>query len=310
MKLKRFMGLCIAKCDTDEALEGSWRSVEDDIDVVRVSDPPPDRWGELRAAGFVCKPRVVRWYAPTTDGDTGYRARMSRKERWNLRQAERAAEQAGLAVEVVRRIGPALMDEFLTVYRERVAEQRRGLDVAGGQREQILADDSTVAVVARTPDGELAGMIIGRESPGDQALRISVSAVTEHWRRASLARVMYARAAEAARDLGRPYLTAGADPNLFGLIAEPGLYSFKVRLGFTPTAPQLHVPGDRWDEADLVLSLGRLGDPSLIVGYRSGGGTADLDLHVFGTDPGADLRPYRPGLPGTPVFHRIGGGAP
>lgn len=310
MKLKRSMGLCVAKCDADEALEGSWRPVADEVDVVRVSNPPPDRWGELGAAGFVCKPRLVRWYSPTTDGDTGYRSRMSRKDRRNLRQAERAADQAGLAVEVVRPIGSALMDEFLALYRERVSERRRGVDVAGEQREEMAAGDGFLAVVVRTPGGDLAGMTIGRESPADRALRLSVSAVTERWRRASLSRVMYARAADVARDLGLPRLTAGADPNLYGLIAEPGLYSFKVRLGFTPAAPQLYVPEDERDEADLVLRLDRLSDPSLIVGYRPGGGTADLDLHVFGTDPAMDLRPYRPGLPGMPVFHRIGAGAP
>jgi GNAT superfamily N-acetyltransferase len=305
VRLKRSLGLCVAKCDAEEALATDWSSVAQDIDFVRVPDPPTESWTALRAAGFVCKPKLIRWYTGTADDETGFRARMSRRDRQNLRRAERIAHGAGLTIDVVRPIGRELMEEFLVVYEARVAERRRGLNVAGDQRDEIIGDEASLAVVVRDRAGHLVGMTIGHESPDGQAVRLSVSAVTPQWRRASLSRVMYARAADVARDLGRPRLTAGTDPNLYGVIAEPGLYSFKVRLGFTPTAPQVHAPEDRMDEADLVLSLERLSDPSLILGYRHGDERSDLDLHVLGADRALDLRPYRPGLPGPPIFHHI-----
>lgn len=304
MKVKEYLGFRIAKCDVDEALEERRRAAAEDVDVVRVSAPPRGRWRELREAGFVCKPKFVRWYAATAADDDGYRALMSRKDRANLRAAERAASRAGLTVQAVRPVDAALMDEFLALYRLRVSERRRGLDIAGRERDRIVGCESFLAVVVREPDGTLAGMTIGRESPGDGAVRLTVSAVTERWRRASLSRVMYAHAASVARELGWPRLSAGTDPNLYGLIAEPGLYSFKVRLGFTPTAPEQYLPEETRHEADLVLRLDRLSDPTLLVGYRPGGD--DLVLHVFGSDPGLDLRPYAPGLPHAPEFHRVG----
>ena len=306
VKIEDFHGIRVAKCDVEEALEDRWRTAADEIDVVRVSAPPPEAWAGLREAGFVCKPKLIRWYAAVGADDADYRSRMSRKDRWNLRNAERAAEEAGLTTEVVGPIGAELMDEFLVLYEQRVAEMRRGLNVAGGMRDDVIGNESFHSVVMRNPGGDLAGMIIGRVSFEVGAFRVNVSAVTEHWRRASLTRVMYARGSRLARELGLPRLCAGTDPNLFGFIAEPGLYSFKARLGFKPTAPELYSPGEAEHEADLVLRLDRLSDPSLLVGYLPDGGDDDLVLHVFGSDPATDLRVYSPGLAHAPVFHQIG----
>jgi GNAT superfamily N-acetyltransferase len=305
MKIKEYLGFRVAKCDVGEALTGAWRAQADEIDVVRVSAPPVTAWADLRAAGFVCKPKLIRWYAAVGADETDYRARMSRKDRWNLRNAERQAHDAGLRDEVVAAVDAAFMDEFLELYKERIAEMRRGLDVAGGIRDAVITDDSYRAVVARHPDGGLAGAVIGRSFPADGAFRVNVSAVTPHWRKASLTRVLYARAADLARDLGLPRLSAGTDPNVFGLIAEPGLYSFKSRLGFKPTAPERYLLDEAEHEADLVLRLDQLSDPALIVGY---GDTdpQDLVLHVFSHDPDLDLRHYSAGLVRSPVLHVLG----
>lgn len=303
MRVKDFQGFRVGKCDVEEALSGGWRTAASEVDVVRVSAPPAEAWDDLREAGFVCKPKLIRWYADAGVDDAGYRSRMSRKDRWNLRNAERLAEQAGLTTDVAAPITAELMDEFLPLYEVRVSEMRRGLNIAGGMREEVIGNESYRAVVMRHPDGSLAGMIIGRDALDVGAFRVNVSAVTEHWRRASLTRVMYARAAGLARELGLPRLSAGTDPNLFGFIAEPGLYSFKARLGFRPTAPELYSPGEAEHEADLVLRLDRLSDPALLVGYRPGG--EDLVLHVFGSDPATDLRRYAPGLAHAPVFHQV-----
>ncbi|TDP96801.1 GNAT family N-acetyltransferase [Labedaea rhizosphaerae] len=299
MKIKEYLGFRVAKCDVDEALTGAWRDRAGEIDIVRVSAPPVTAWPRLRRAGFVCKPKLIRWYAEVD----GYRERLSRKDRWNLRNAERLAEQAGLRGEVVSPIDAAFMDEFLELYKERIAEMRRGLDVAGGIRDSVIADDSYRAVVARHPDGSLAGAVIGRPFAGDGAFRVNVSAVTPHWRKASLTRTLYARAAELAREHGLPRVSAGTDPNVFGLIAEPGLYSFKSRLGFRPTAPEELLPDEAEHEADLVLRLDQLSDPALIVGYAESGD--GLVLHVFSHDPDLDLRHYTAGLAHAPVLHHL-----
>lgn len=304
MKVKHYRGFRVAKCDVEEALDGTWRAEVDDIDVVRVSAPPPERWADLRDAGFVCKPKLIRWYAPVGEDDEAYRGRMSCKQRWNLRNAERTAENAGLTAEAAGPIDEDLMTEFLALYADRIAEMRRGIDVAGGIRDDVLADDTYRAVVMRHPDGSLAGAMIGRISWADGAFRLNVSAVTPRWRHASLTRVMYARAASLARDLGLPRVSAGTDPNLFGLIAEPGLYGFKTRMGFVPTAPQRYLPDEAEHEADLVVRLDQLSDPTLVVGYRDGP-DGELVLNVVGTDPQADLRRFGTGLATPPVFHDV-----
>jgi hypothetical protein len=299
MKVKEYLGFRVAKCDVDEALSGAWRARTDEIDVVRVSAPPLTAWSDLRAAGFVCKPKLIRWYAAAGADGADYRTRMSRKDRWNLRNAEQQADGAGLCGAVVSPVDAAFMDEFLELYKERIAEMRRGLDVAGGIRDSVITDPGYRAVVARHLDGSLAGAVIGRPFAGDGAFRVNVSAVTPRWRKASLTRVLYARAADLARDLELPRVSAGTDPNVFGLIAEPGLYSFKSRLGFKPTAPERYLPDEAEHEADLVLRLDQLSDPALIVGY----GDADLVLHVFSRDPDLDLRHYSAGLAQPPVLH-------
>jgi GNAT superfamily N-acetyltransferase len=304
VKIKNYLGFRIAKCDVDEALAGQWREGQDDIDVVRVSRPAVDAWPELRRAGFILKPKLIRWYASVGADAGAYRSVLSRKDRWNLRNAERNAERAGLTGEVVSPVGQQLMDEFLALYKERIAEMRRGLDIAGDIRDDVVDNDSFRAIVMRAPDGSLAGAVIGRVPAADGAFRVNISAVTEKWRRASLTRVMYARAADTARDLGLPRISAGTDPNVFGLIAEPGLYSFKARLGFRPTAPQRYLPEEAEHEADLVLRLDQLSDPTLIAGYRTDKGDDDLVLHVFGSGA-TDLRQYAPGLAHQPVFHLV-----
>lgn len=306
MKVKQYQGFRVAKCDVDEALSGRWRAEAGDVDVVRVSAPEPELWPALRAAGFLCKPKLIRWYAPAGADAVGYLSQLSPKDRRNLRNAEAAAARAELSCHTVGPIDQALMAEFLRLYGERISEMRRGVDIAGGIRDKVVNNPDFHAIVMREAGGELAGAVIARVSHQDGALRINVSAVTSRWRRASLTRVLYTRAAGIARELGLPRLSAGTDPNLFGLIAAPGLYSFKVRLGFVPTAPQRYLPDEAEHEADLLLRLDQLHDPALIAAYRHGG-DSELVLHVFGSDPTLDLRSYRPGLAASPVFHQVGG---
>ena len=56
-----YHGLRRMTLTVDEALTGSWRADIDGVDLVVVTDPPRERWADLRAAGFRLKPQWVTW---------------------------------------------------------------------------------------------------------------------------------------------------------------------------------------------------------------------------------------------------------
>lgn len=302
MDLTTFAGLRVGVCDWEDALEGKWRSQMAGLDVVRVPAPPPDVWSRLRDQGFVCKPDRVSWYASSGSDDAEFRSRLSKNDRQNLRTAESVVTRAGVNFTVARKITAPLLDEFFRVYEPQVEGMRRGFNVARPQRDLVL-EGAFCMLVARDPAGELVGATVCEESEIDSSLRIRFSTVLPEWRTRSLARVMYVRAAGIARDLGRPTVTCGTDFNLYGHIVEPGLYSFKARLGFTPVAPHHKVASDRSDEADLVLRLDDLAEPSLIVSYMDE--TETMALEILSSDPDRDIRPYRPGLSASPRLRVI-----
>jgi len=97
-------------------------------------------------------------------------------------------------------------------------------------------------------------------------------------------------------------LSLGNDTSLYGHITSPGLYEFKKRLGFAPWPSATVDPGLGGDEADRFVSLRALTDPSLLLAYDAGFGTADvvrenrpqrLRLHILASGDHVDLAPYR-----------------
>lgn len=203
VEVKEFAGLRIGEVDCAEAVGRAWQALELPLDVVRVPSPPPDSWPALRRAGFICKPNRISWYADAS----AFRSRMSKNDRQNLRTAEARAVREGLTFELVQPLTEALLDEFLRLYESRVEEMRRGLNVARAQRAQTLAGQRFSVLAARDPSGALAGATVCEESAVDSSLRIRFSAVSAPWRAKSLARVMYVRAADCARELGYPTVT-------------------------------------------------------------------------------------------------------
>jgi GNAT superfamily N-acetyltransferase len=119
---------------------------------------------------------------------------------------------------------------------------------------------------------ELIGGCLALECPDESAIRIRWSAVTEPARRAGYPRALYCTAMQQAREKGYEWATLGDDPNLYGHLAQPGLFTFKSRMGFEAVASQDFADPGAWDEADLVLSLDKLSDPALMLEYADGTG--------------------------------------
>jgi hypothetical protein len=99
---------------------------------------------------------------------------------------------------------------------------------------------------------------------------------------------MYTAAFDAARDQGLRWVSLGNDPTLFGHTVAPGLFGFKARLGFVPIPTQALFPGTAGDEAELVVHLRRLADPSLSIAYGA-----------------TEAVPSQEGLPASPPLHAV-----
>jgi len=266
-----------------------------DLDVLRHRDPTDAQLPELLAAGFLVRPYEVTWLAPTGGSAEEFLDRLSGKDRQNIRAARRSLT-AELAIEP---LDEPLLDDFLVLYTEALATMPNGIPVAVKQRATILAGDF-FAVTARSAGRLVAACLVG--SDRDLA-RIRFSAADQHLRGASVTRVLYLAAVDEARRRGIGQVSLGSDLNLYGHIVQPGLFSFKVRLGFA-ARPAQRVLGEGHDLAERVLSLDRLSDPTLVLAYgadRSG----PLHLHVFTRDAGLDVRPYRAPFVGGVHVHEV-----
>ena len=291
MDLTEFYGVPMAFVDPDEALRTDWSAYRGRVDVVRVDPAPEDRWPELRAAGFVPKPKMVTWMAGTAGDDGSFLAALGRKERQTIRSARRALEAEGLKIEM-RPVDEWLMAEFLALYRQRVAEMKHGWAVADEQRDAVLSDAKAYFAVCVYRGAALNGCALVRLDAETGRARIRFSAVDSRRRQSSLARVLYLEAIRVARECGCSLVSLGTDPNLFGHIAKPGLLGFKGRLGFSARPAHLVDPGAGNDQADLLIGLSQLTDPAMVLGYIDETPTDRLRLEVFTWETGLDLRPY------------------
>jgi GNAT superfamily N-acetyltransferase len=271
------------------------------LDVLRHRDPSDAEIPGLLAAGFLIRPYEVAWIAPTGATAEEFLSRLSGKDRQNIRAARRSLA-ADLAIEA---LDEPLLDDFLVLYTRALANMPNGIPVAVKQRALVLkAADSSFVVTARSAGTLVAACLVVL---GAGLARIRFSAADEHLRGASITRVLYLAAVDEARRRGIEQVSLGSDLNLYGHIVQPGLFSFKARLGFS-AYPAQTVLGDGHDLAERLLNLDRLSDPTLTLAYASVAGGVDrsapLHLHLFTRDAAPDVRPYRAPFVGGVHVHR------
>lgn len=295
MRIVDDLGLRIGIPTAAELLDGL-PSRDIDVDVLRVESPHPSTWERLRRRGFVPKPEKISWLAETTTSDDEFLDRLMKKDRWNIRSARRAAVDAGLQFVVEDVVHAARLDEFIRIYLEQVGQMRFGHPYALAERDRILSVSGGYVAVWALAGTELVGGCLVHIGLAARFAKIRFVAVEEQYRRISLSRVIFLEAVRVSRDRGFSVASLGTEPNLYGHIAKAGLYSFKLRLGFTPK-PSHFVGNAGSNMADRIIRLTALKDPSFILGYPPSpmeweGGHAYF--YTGATD--LDLSPYRPGL--------------
>ncbi|WP_043726668.1 GNAT family N-acetyltransferase [Kutzneria sp. 744] len=285
------LGLPVAVVDVAEALNGDWRAHRHSVDVVRVQDPPPLLWDSLAAAGFRPKPQVVTWRAATASDEEQFLSGLARKDKQNIRIARRRARADGLTI-TVRPVDAGLMDAFLPLYEAQVARMVHGWSVATEHRDRVLAEADDYFAVCAWDGDILVGASINQQSRERDEVRARFSAVVADQRQASLTRVLYLEVVREARERGFAMVSLGSDPNLYGHLVKPGLFSFKSRLGFVPVPSHLVDPDSGSDQADRVVGFDAITDPSFVLSYAQGVRGPSLALDLYTTKPGIDLRPY------------------
>jgi hypothetical protein len=288
MEIVDHHGLAMALAGSDELAARPW--LAEHVDVVRVRTPPPQVWPDLAALGFIRKPEMLTWRAELLANEAEFLSRLVKKSRQNIRRSREQAA-AALRLTVHDRIDEGLLDQFLTLYRERVEAMPYGITIACKQRDRLLGSEGEkyYAVFATAGD-QLVGGCLVRECPEEDTVRVRFSAVTEQWRDASLARTLFFEAMRVARDKGYRYATLGDEPNLYGHLTKAGLFVFKVAMGFECVPSQDFHDPDGGDVADLVLSVANLTAPCLVMGYASAG-ERTLTANLITEEP-MDTRRY------------------
>jgi len=292
MELTEFRGLRIGLVDPGEAVATDWTPYRAQVDVVRVENPLAERWRDLASAGFLPKPFLVTWVAPVKDDDEDFLAGLARKERQTIRTARQRVAQENLRL-TVEPVDDRLLDAFLPLYAQRVAEMRHGWAVAVEQRRMILDEADRHFAVCAYDGNALMGCSLGWHRPHLDIVQLRFSAVDASWRDAGLARVLYLAAADETRRRGIATISLGMDPNLYGHIAKPGLFRFKSRLGFVPMPSHLVDPATGVDHADLLLNLDRLDDPSFVLAYAGTTASPELRMEIFSRNREVDVCPLR-----------------
>jgi hypothetical protein len=308
MEIADYHGISVAHVDHDELADRPWREAADHIDVVRLTAPKAELWPWLAEEGFIRKPALLSWVTQLGASEEEFLARLDNKARQDIRRSRNRAERA-LTLTVHDVLEPGPLDRFLALYGQRVEEMAYGIPIAVQQRERLLGGVEKYFAVFAEQGGELAGGCVVRECPDEDAVRIRFSAVTEEWRRDSLARTLYFAAMRTAREKGYRWATLGDEPNLYGHLTKAGLFPFKVKMGFRCLPSQDFHDSGGTDLADLVLSLERLCEPSLIIGYESDRpDDRALRAYVMSCAP-CDLRPYAAPFLSGATAHPVAGRA-
>ncbi|MBE4737361.1 MULTISPECIES: GNAT family N-acetyltransferase [Streptomyces] len=296
-------GLALALIAPAELAEEPWTRTDQPIDVVRLLNPPAGIWDDLARRGFVRKPSLLTWVAELGADEDGFLASLDSSSRKSVRRAQRQAVAAGLRETVEDPVTPGTLDRFLTLYRERVADMRFGVPFALDHRDAVLHGPRKFFGVFAYDGEELVGGCLALECPAVNTLVLRFSAVSAAYRRSSLPRVVYLSVLREARARGYGRATLGNEPNLMGHLTQPGLLRFKTGLGFRAVPSHECADPQPSDEADLVLRLTALNDPTLILGYAG----PRLAAHLISEKPmeAAEAQLYTaPFLDPTPVQHR------
>ncbi|MEV0483390.1 GNAT family N-acetyltransferase [Streptomyces sp. NPDC050508] len=274
MEIVDDFGLPVASIRPEDLEEdlAPWTGLDRSVAVVRMMNPPPETWEELARRGFVRKPATLTWLARLGASEDSFLAGIPHKSRQYVHRARRRMVAEGVREVVEDRVSAEHLDPFLDLYEDRIAAMRYGVAFARRFRTTILEGPEKYFGVFLYRADELIGGCLALECPDESAIRIRWSAVTEPARRAGYPRALYCTAMQQAREKGYEWATLGDDPNLYGHLAQPGLFTFKSRMGFEAVASQDFADPGAWDEADLVLSLDKLSDPALMLEYADGTG--------------------------------------
>ena len=267
MEIRDLYGLTVALIGPDELADEPWTRAPEHIDVVRMPQPPAVSWAALAARGFVRKPATVTWAAELGADEAEFMERLDGRGRRDIRRARQRAEAAGLRQVTEEPVSEHTLDAFLKLYEERVGDMRFGVPFALQYRDVVLHGPEKFFGVFAFEGDELVGGTLVLECPADDTAVLRFSAVSAKWRKVSLARTLYPAAMDIARTKGYTHATLGNEPNLLGHLTRPGLLVFKTDLGFRAVPSQDFADPQGTDEADLVLSLAALNDPTLILGY-------------------------------------------
>lgn len=305
MELIDYHGVPIAMLSVEEALSSDWDWAAGRVDVVRVEDPEARDWPALRARGLLPKPQQVTWVADACETEEAYMAGLTSAERQKIRGARVRTALDCIDISV-RELDERLFEEFLVVYSEAVRRMRHGINVAVGERDTILAERASYVVLCARDGARLIGCCLARREHVLDTLRVRFSAVDHPHRESSLARVLYMEAGRVTRELGHRTLSLGKDRNLYGHVAKPGLLRFKRQLGFVPRPSHLVDPSVGYDQADVVLRLSELEDPSMFLSYVDDVPSDRLQLEVFTGLESVELRPFAGKFAAGARTHRIG----
>ncbi|MBT2365565.1 N-acetyltransferase [Streptomyces sp. ISL-10] len=271
MKRWEHEGLRIASVDVGEALDRNWWEWawqgEPPADVIRVENPAPEVWPALEEAGFITKPGWVNWQAELRDSEDAFLAALSGSERRNIRLGRRFAAEHGIKAVVERGPSATSLEAFLEMYDAQITAMRNGIPYARRQQKDILRDRDCYVGVFAYHNARMVGGCLCQIRADQAMLQLRFAAAEPSARGGRLQRAVYMDAFQAARDLGLSRMSLGNDPTLYGHIADPGLFGFKSRLGFVPVPSHLIDPDIGGTEADLILSMNALADPSLLLAY-------------------------------------------
>ncbi|MFJ9455874.1 hypothetical protein ACIRST_12415 [Kitasatospora sp. NPDC101447] len=257
--------LVVASVDLEEAEERAWERAGAAVDVVRLLDSEGVPDGVIARLGFIARPRWLNWCAPVLGSEEEFADGLSGTERRNIRLGRRFVQEYGLRLGVRPGLTADYMDDFLAVYDQQIADMPRGKNFARRHRDRLLAAaDEHVNVSLWEGTTLLAGSIWWKR-PGLSVLQMRFSAASPGARSGRALRALYAEAMAYARGQGLTYVSLGNDPALFGHVVQPGLFTFKSRMGFTPVPSELLDPSLAGEFADRILTLRSLPDPSLLV---------------------------------------------
>ena len=261
MEIAEQDGVIVATVDRQDAEQQVWKDTDTPIDIVRLAGSDSLDEPTLVGLGFVARPRWINWCTPVRGSAPEFEAALAGSERRNIRLGRRFVADEGLRVEVRAGLTPQLVDEFLLLYDRQIESMPRGKNFARRWRDRLLAaGHEHVSVCAYAGTDMVVGSLWWIRT--DQSvLQMRFSAASPDARLSRVMRVAYLDAFQFARERGLGFASLGNDPSLFGHVVQPGLLTFKSRLGFVPVPSGILDPRLAGEHADRFLTLRALSDP-------------------------------------------------